>query len=100
MSFRARRFSDDAQTQRFEWPSEPAAIARAIPAEPSAPVADPAAERARVAAVEQAAFAKGYAQGEQAGLEAAATRGEAMLRRLADTLQELATLRAEMIHRT
>jgi flagellar assembly protein FliH len=53
-----------------------------------------------VAAIEQEAFVKGYAQGERAGLDAATTRGQAMLRRLGETLQELTALRAEMIQRT
>jgi flagellar assembly protein FliH len=53
-----------------------------------------------LAGLERDAFAKGYAQGERAGLEAAATRGDAMLRRLAGTLEELTSLRAEMIRRT
>jgi len=102
MSSRARRLADGAETQRFEWPVAPAPASRRTPqaAANASPPVDLASEQARIAAIEQGAFAKGYAQGEQAGLEAAATRGEAMLRRLADTLQELATLRSEMIHRT
>jgi flagellar assembly protein FliH len=56
--------------------------------------------QARLAALEREAFSKGYEQGERAGAEAAGKRGEAMLRRLADTLSELTALRAEMIHQT
>jgi flagellar assembly protein FliH len=52
------------------------------------------------AAVERDAFAKGFAQGEKAGAEAAGKRGEVMLRRLTETLDELTTLRAQMIHQT
>lgn len=52
------------------------------------------------AALERDAFTKGYAQGERAGAEAAAARGEAMLRRLARTLDELALLRGEMIEKS
>jgi flagellar assembly protein FliH len=52
------------------------------------------------AALEREAFTKGYAQGERAGTEAAAARGEAMLRRLARTIDELAVLRSEMIQKT
>ena len=59
-----------------------------------------AALDARLAALERDAFAKGFAQGERAGAEAAAQRGEAMLRRLTETLDELTTLRAQMIHQT
>src|ERR1051325_10932964 len=61
---------------------------------------DVAEHHARLAALEREAFAKGYEQGERAGAEAAAQRGEAILRRLAQTIEELTTLRAEMIHRT
>jgi flagellar assembly protein FliH len=50
--------------------------------------------------IEREAFAKGYEQGERSGGEAAGKRGEAMLRRLADTLNELTTLRASMIRQT
>lgn len=59
-----------------------------------------AAQQSRLAALEREAFAKGYAQGERAGLEAGGTRAEAMLRRMAATLDELGTLRASMIHAT
>jgi flagellar assembly protein FliH len=55
---------------------------------------------ARRAAVEREAFAKGFAQGERAGAEAAGKRGEVMLRRLTETLDELTSLRAQMIHQT
>lgn len=53
-----------------------------------------------LATVEREAFAKGYEQGERAGLEAAGKRGEAMLRRLSETLTELTALRASMIRQT
>ncbi|MGD9906098.1 MAG: FliH/SctL family protein, partial [Vicinamibacterales bacterium] len=43
---------------------------------------------------------KGYAQGERAGNEAAVARADAMLRRLAQTIEELQGLRAELMHRT
>jgi flagellar assembly protein FliH len=54
----------------------------------------------QLAAVERDAFAKGYAQGERAGSEAAAVQGEAMLRRLMQTLEEVTDLRARMIRDT
>jgi flagellar assembly protein FliH len=50
--------------------------------------------------VEREAFAKGFAQGERAGAEASGKRGEIMLRRLTETLDELTSLRAQMIHQT
>jgi flagellar assembly protein FliH len=54
----------------------------------------------QAASVERDAFAKGYAQGERAGFEAGAQRAEAMLRRLAQTLDELAGLRGTIIRQT
>lgn len=72
-----------------------AAIAIGAPVRPNA-----SAEPLDTAAVEREAFAKGYAQGERAGMDAAATRADAMLRRLAQTIEELGALRNEMIHRT
>ena len=60
----------------------------------------PAVSQQRLATLERDAFAKGYEQGERAGTEAAGKRGEAMLRRLSDTLTELTALRASMIRQT
>ena len=60
----------------------------------------PAVSQQRLAALEREAFAKGYEQGERAGAEAAGKRGEAMLRRLSETLAELTSLRASMIRQT
>jgi flagellar assembly protein FliH len=54
----------------------------------------------QIAEVEREAFAKGFAQGERAGQEAAAQRAEAMVQRLTETLKELTSLRAQMIHQT
>ena len=56
--------------------------------------------RPSFAELEREAFTKGYAQGERAGAEAAGHRGEAMLRRLAQTIDELAGLRAELLQKT
>ena len=61
---------------------------------------DSAQHQAHLAALEREAFATGYAQGERAGLEAGNTRAEAMLRRLAGTLDELTTLRQTMIQQS
>ena len=52
-------------------------------------------QQVQLATIEREAFAKGYAQGERAGAEAAGKRGEAMLRRLTETLDELTTLRGD-----
>jgi flagellar biosynthesis/type III secretory pathway protein FliH len=54
----------------------------------------------RAATVERDAFAKGYAEGERAGLEAAATRTDAMLRRLGATIDELIALRGEIVRKS
>ena len=84
----------------FDWggsdtpPGAPAATARAEETPAAAP------KQAQLAALERDAFAKGFEQGERAGAEAAGKRGEAMLRRLSDTLSELTTLRATMIRQT
>jgi flagellar assembly protein FliH len=96
MSFRARREARGSVVVPFQWAGQ--AKTEGAPVQPS-PQAAHDLEQMR-ASVEREAFAKGYAQGERAGAEAAATRAEGMLRRLKDTLEELATLRADMLHRT
>ena len=65
----------------------------------SQPSVDPE-PRPSFAELEREAFTKGYAQGERAGAEASARRGEATLRRLAQTIEELAGLRAELLQKT
>jgi flagellar assembly protein FliH len=102
MSFKARRVDDAnvAAVQPFSWEQT---TARPVQASLSASVVvGPAAhvDHLDTAAIERDAFTKGYAQGERAGMDAAATRAEAMLRRLAQTIEELGELRNEMIHRT
>lgn len=121
MSSKASRLVQPSMVSPFEWgtvPTVSAFPAVIIPKDPPltdshlappnpAPVEPPAAElmsaaeqQAHLEALERDAFAKGFAQGERAGAEAAGKRGEAMLRRLTQTLDELATLRAQMIHQT
>lgn len=129
MSLRTRRLSAGAvAVQRFAWsPTEtgvemasgPAAADVWTPLDPAphattarpqsgdvpVPVAaeplPPSPEQqAHLAALERDAFTKGYAQGERAGLEAGAKRAEAMLRRLAQTLEELSGLRDAMVRQT
>ena len=105
MSFKARRV-DDATTgavQPFSWEATtlnpvPASISSVTPGRAGAPATT--ADPIDTASIERDAFTKGYAQGERAGLEAAATRADAMLRRLGQTSEELGELRNEMIHRT
>ena len=99
MSSRVKRATDRAVIVPFEWLDASrgeAAPRRGAPGDGT----DAAAEQERTATIERDAFAKGFAQGERAGAEAAAKRGDAMLRRLTQTLQEVADLRADMIRHT
>ena len=82
-------------------PQAPAAAARpALPPAAPEPFQPTAEQQAQLAALERDAFTKGYAQGERAGLEAGGKRAEAMLRRLAQTLEELSGLRDTMVRQT
>ncbi len=65
--------------------------------EQAAPSSD---HQARLAALERDAFAKGYAQGERAGVEAGGKRAEAMLRRVAQTIEQLSQLRRTIVRET
>jgi flagellar assembly protein FliH len=80
----------------------PAATQRTPAPQPvqAAPPADAVDHQARLAALERDAFAKGYAQGERAGAEAGARRSEAMLRRLGETLNEIAGLRERILRQS
>jgi flagellar assembly protein FliH len=95
MSSRAKRIAKPSSVVPFSWTTGGAA-----PGYAAAEAQGPAASQNTLAALERDAFAKGFAQGERAGLEAAGQRGEAMLARLMASLEELATLRAQMIHQT
>jgi flagellar assembly protein FliH len=119
MSSRARRVDDQARP--YDWQAKysappPVHPVDAITPTESAPTESAAVETSdeespavagellshqqRLAELERDAFAKGYAQGERAGLEAAGTRANAMLRRLAQTIEELASTRDDLIRRT
>lgn len=106
MLSRARRVARQAPIERFPWLEEATPEPLAPPPPPVTTVTEEAAafdaaeHNARLAALERDAFVKGYEQGERAGNEAAAQRGEAILRRLTQTIEELTTLRAQMIHQT
>jgi flagellar assembly protein FliH len=103
MSYKARRVSDAsaAAIQPFSWePTTALPVQAQMPAGAAARQSGSAPEQVDTAGIEREAFAKGYAQGERAGMDAAATRADAMLRRLAETIEELGALRNEMIHRT
>jgi flagellar assembly protein FliH len=64
---------------------------------PVAPLVAPVVDRDTI---EREAFGQGYAQGERAGSEAAAARAEAILQRLAQTIEELGELRTALIRKT
>src|SRR5690554_6788290 len=102
MSSKARRLNGKVPVMPFVWqPLEPEAppageLASAPPPPPEPVMPSPES----LAALEREAFAKGFAQGERAGIEAANQRNEAMLRRLTETLNELAAARATMIQQT
>ena len=114
MSSRARVVTD-VVVEPFTWapvaPPKPrgarAAAARSAPAAAPAAAAAPVTPEAlsiqqqeRLAALEREAFTKGYAQGERAGLEAGGKRAEAMLRRVAQTLEELGGLRKTLMQQS
>jgi flagellar assembly protein FliH len=100
MPAKVRRIDRDAISP-FEWHT---GGAHAPSSAPSRSVvdspADPQVHQLTLANLEREAFAKGFAQGERAGAEAAAKRGEAMLRRLTQTLEEITGLREQMIRQT
>ncbi len=107
MSSSARRLTG-SPVEVFDWLTDgtPPPAARPSRAAAPAPVPAPtlddvrAAHQAQLAALEREAFANGYAAGERAGVEAGNKRAEAMLRRLAQTLDELRALRETMIRQT
>jgi flagellar assembly protein FliH len=99
MSSRAHRLADPTQVRPYDWngtaPTPAPRPARPEP-EPSVAPPPPAVDAAQI---ERDAFMKGYAQGERAGAEAAAARGEAVVRRLANTVDELRTLRTDLLQK-
>ena len=101
MSFKARRLTNPDSVVTFAWDGgrstapAPAQAPAAIHGE-----ADVMRPQMPLAAIERDAFAKGFSAGEQAGLEAASERVEAMTRRLTQTIEDLVNLRASMIRQT
>lgn len=118
MSPKARRLTGaSAVVVPFHWPTIEDAVRPPEPAEivsrfsggaersslrphAQSAAAGPVEAHAHAAGIERDAFAKGYAQGERAGMEAGAQRAEAMLRRLASTIDELAELRRTIVRQT
>lgn len=102
MSSRAHRIAGDpGRAERFRWggPALPEPRASAEPLA-SLAMAAPMPAATDMAALEREAFTKGYAQGERAGAEAGASRIDAMVRRLATTLDELQALRRDLVRRS
>jgi flagellar assembly protein FliH len=100
MSSRARRVTSATAVTPFHWGGiieQPVYEDQIIY---ETPVENTAMRDAHLAALERDAFAKGFSQGELAGAEAAGQRGEMMLHRLTQTLEELTQVRAQMIHQT
>src|SRR5437868_6366295 len=96
MSYRARTLAEDAEP--FAWqqlgawtPAQSGSFERAH---------NEQEQQARLAVLEREAFAKGYEQGERAGIDAAAVRTDAMLKRLSQTIEDVASLRREIIRRS
>src|SRR5688500_9578643 len=99
MSSRGRRLTQPRTVSAFDWSNGAFSGPQLVHSNPARVPAETSIGNS-AAETERDAFAKGYSQGERAGAEAAAQRGEAMLRRLTQTLEELTTLRSEMIHQT
>jgi len=103
MSSKAHRITDNTRVESFNWGGghEPQSAAQPPRAAASRvvqmPVQPAPLDRD---GLEREAFSQGYAQGERAGAEAAAARSEAVLRRLAQTIEELGMLRAALIRKT
>jgi flagellar assembly protein FliH len=121
MSSRARRIDDGAHVRRFDWlhivggadeaevsifdtlaepQASPHPVLSAVSAPPPSPTVPSAEIEAQLAALEREAFAKGYASGERAGVEAGTRRADAMLRRMAQTIEDISQLRKTMVHQT
>ena len=98
MSYKARCLTE-GDVSSFAWQLVPGIPDRMAPRPAAAKPGDRDVEE-RAAAIERDAFAKGYAEGERSGTEAAATRTDAMLRRLGATIDELIALRGEIVRRS
>ncbi len=99
MSFKARRLTNSPAVTTFAWDG----LIRSKPQPGPMPSSDHDAQAeapAPFAAVEREAYAKGYDAGEQAGLHTGGQRADAMVPRLAQAIEELAAVRAQMIRQT
>jgi flagellar assembly protein FliH len=108
MLSRARRIADPSAVSRFDWEQVAGFEATADrapwlaeePRQLEAVGADAVDPRVQLAALERDAFAHGYASGERAGTEAGSRRAEGMLRRMAQTVEELERLKTSLVHQT
>jgi flagellar assembly protein FliH len=106
MLSRARRVEAEQGVKRFDWPQATGAApvigsnrARAsLETDVATGVTTPTQLSTETA--ERDAFAAGYGHGEKAGFEAGAQRAEAMLRRLATTIEELTSVRRTIVAST
>jgi flagellar assembly protein FliH len=100
MSFKARRLTNPASVVSFAWDG----LVRSAKPQPTAdaPAGEPESQTsaAAFAAIERDAYAKGYEAGERAGLETGGQRADAMIARLTQSVEELASVRATMIRQT
>lgn len=108
MLSRARRIADPGAVARFDWErvasldlsAEPGPWPIQSPLTREAGSSEAVDPQAHLAALERDAFAHGYASGERAGTEAGAKRAEGMLRRMAQTVEELERLKASLVRQT
>ena len=108
MLCRACRVVDASAVSRFDWervagfdpPGDSLPWNVRVPSTPRNEAAATADTQAGLAAVERDAFARGYASGERAGGEAGTKRAESMLRRVAQTVEDLERLKAGLVHQT
>jgi flagellar assembly protein FliH len=108
MLCRARRVADASAVSRFDWERVATFDAAAGSLPWNAPITAPPEDEpaaavdgpAHLAALERDAFARGYASGERAGVEAGAKRAEGMLRRVAQTVEDLERLKTGLVHQT
>jgi flagellar assembly protein FliH len=120
MSLKARRLAPGVATARFGWQSTSAPLPapRPVPltfaplSRGEAPTIEPdmtveareihlpSPSLERQQAIEQEAFAAGFAHGERLGTEAATTRLDAVIAAFHETIEELHALRPELMHHT
>lgn len=101
---KARRMPSDAAVERFTWLGDgemlvPDPRTRHLHSVPEV-LGDEAELRERVEALEHEAFTKGFAHGEREGQAAAAKKAEVLITRLSGTIDDIAALRAGMLHKT